>query len=101
MGYRPPPKGNRDEDVRNHVPRNNRPSLSKSAAESAVNAVLSVIGDALARNETLANSGFGTFSTKHRPQHRGRNLRTGDSITIAASKVPSFKASKALRDAVS
>ena len=45
-------------------------------------------------------AGFGTFSVKDRPARQGRNPRTGESIAIAASTVPSFKAGKALRDAV-
>ena len=76
-------------------------SLSRSDADSAVNAVFSIISDALAREETVTIAGFGTFSTKRRPERQGRNPRTGENITIAASIVPSFKAGKTLRDAVS
>lgn len=75
-------------------------SLTKSTAESAVNAVFDAIGDALAREETVSIAGFGTFTTKRRPSRMGRNPRTGEKITIAASKVASFKAGKALRDTV-
>ena len=75
-------------------------SLSKADAESAVNAVLGSIGDALAKEETVSIAGFGTFSVKDRPARQGRNPRTGESIVLAASKVPSFKAGKGLRDAV-
>ena len=78
-----------------------RTSLSRLAAGSAVNAVLSVITDALARGETVAIAGFGTFSTRTRSARRGRNPRTGEPVAIAESRVPSFKAGKALRDAVS
>lgn len=75
-------------------------SLSKAAADSAVNAMFSVIGDALADGETVGIAGFGTFSTKARSARQGHNPRTGESIAIAASTVPSFKAGKGLRDAV-
>ena len=75
-------------------------SLSKSAADGAVTAVFAAISDALAREEAVTIAGFGTFSTKRRPARQGRNPRTGESITISASKVPSFKAGKTLRDAV-
>ena len=75
-------------------------SLSKVDAEGALNAVLSAISDALARGESVTIAGFGTFSVKSRPERKGRNPRTGESITIAASRAPSFKAGKTLRDAV-
>ena len=75
-------------------------SLSKADAETAVNAVLASIGDALAKGETVSIAGFGIFSVKDRPAQQGRNPRTGESIVIAASKVPSFKAGKGLRGAV-
>ena len=76
-------------------------SLSRAAADSVVNAVFTAIGDGLAQDEAVAIAGFGTFSIKKRPARAGRNPRTGEPITIAASAVPAFKASKALRDAVS
>ena len=69
-------------------------SLSRADAEAAVNAVLASIGDALAKGETVSIAGFGIFSMKDRPARQGRE------IAIAASKVPSFKAGKGLRDAV-
>ena len=76
-------------------------SLSRAAADSVVNAVFTAIGDGLTQDEAVAIAGFGTFSIKQRPARSGRNPRTGEPITIAASSVPAFKASKALRDAVS
>ena len=75
-------------------------SLPKAAADSLVSAVFTAIGDGLAQDEADSIAGFGTFSVKNRPARPGRNPRTGEAITIAASSVPSFKASKALRDAV-
>ena len=65
-----------------------------------VDAVFAAIGDALARDESVSIPGFGTFTTVHRAARQGRNPRTGESIAIAASKSPSFKAGKALCDAV-
>ena len=75
-------------------------SLSKVQAGEVVDAVFSAIADALAKDESVAIPGFGTFSTKSREARQGRNPRTGESIAIAASKAPSFKAGKTLRDAV-
>ena len=75
-------------------------SLTKASADAAVNAVFSAITDALANGETVTLTGFGTFSVRTRGARQGRNPRTGESIAIAASNVPAFKAGKALRDAV-
>ena len=75
-------------------------SLSKAAADTLIDAVFSTISDALARGETVAIAGFGTFSTQARAARQGRNPRTGEPLIIAASKAPAFKAGKALRDAV-
>ena len=75
-------------------------SLSKAQAGQVVDAVFSALADALARDESVVIPGFGTFSTKTREARQGRNPRTGESIAIAASKVPSFKAGKTLRDAM-
>ena len=86
-------------DISSHVA--SQASLSKASADAAVSAVFAAISDALSREETVTIAGFGTFSTKRRPARQGRNPRTGESIAIAASIVPSFKAGKSLRDAVS
>ena len=75
-------------------------SMTKAQASAVVDAVFSAISDSLARDESVAIAGFGTFSTKMRGARQGRNPRTGESIAIAASKSPSFKAGKTLRDAV-
>lgn len=77
-----------------------RVSLSKAQANDAVNEVFEAIQDALASGETVTLIGFGTFSARNRAARTGRNPRTGQKIAVAASKVPSFKAGKALRDAV-
>ena len=75
-------------------------SVTRATAERMVGAVFSAIGDALARGEPVAIAGFGKFATRSRAARRGRNPQTGETIAIAASKAPSFKAAKALRDAV-
>ena len=76
-------------------------SLTRSPADRDVGGtVFSAIGEALAKDEPVTIAGFGTFATKRRPARPGRNPRTGESITTAASTPPSFKAGKALRDAV-
>ena len=75
-------------------------SLSRARAERVVDAVFSAIGEALAREESVVIAGFGTFATKTRAARQGRNPGTGEPIAIAASRTPSFKADKSLRDAV-
>lgn len=77
-----------------------RSSLSKSDADASVSAVFSNIVDTLASGETVTNAGFGIFSTRSRAARPGRNPRTGESIAIATSTAPSFKAGKTLRNAV-
>ena len=67
---------------------------------AAVGALFSAIADALARGETVTVTGFGRFTTRDRAARTGRNPQTGDAVAIAASRVPAFKAGKALRDAV-
>ena len=74
--------------------------LSKKNAEAAVNATLAAITERLKAEEKVQLVGFGSFEVKHRAERTGLNPRTGDSVTIAASKVPAFKAGKALKDAV-
>ena len=74
-----------------------RTSLSQSDADAAVSAVFSVIADALASGEIVTLPGFGAFSTRSRPARAGR---TGETIAIAASTAPSFKAGKTLHHAV-
>ena len=75
-------------------------SLSKADAAVAAGAVFSAIADALARGETVTVAGFGKFTTRDRPARAGRNPQTGEAVAIAVSRVPSFKAGKALRDTV-
>jgi DNA-binding protein HU-beta len=75
-------------------------NLSKADASRAVDAVVDTITSALKKGQQVSVVGFGTFAVKHRAERSGRNPRTGDTIKIAASNVPGFKAGKALRDAV-
>ena len=77
-----------------------RAGLSKSVAEAAVDAVLDAIAEGLAKEEEVRIAGFGRFATRSRAARTGRNPRTGESVSIPASKVPSFKAGKALREVV-
>ena len=74
--------------------------LSKAAAGRALDAVISAVTGALKDGESVSLVGFGTFSVKARAARTGRNPQTGAAIQIAAANVPSFKAGKALKDAV-
>ncbi len=72
--------------------------IDKKLAGKAVNAVFDVIGDALAAGDKVQLLGFGTFEVRARAAKQGRNPKTGEAITIAASKNAAFKAGKALKD---
>jgi DNA-binding protein HU-beta len=74
--------------------------ISKKDAEAAVSAVIASITDALADGDKVALVGFGTFEVKERAARTGLNPRTGEKLSIPASKAPAFKAGKALKDAV-
>ncbi len=74
--------------------------LSKAAAARAVDAMTDAITKALKKGDSVALVGFGSFNVKNRAARTGRNPQTGATINIAAAKVPSFKAGKALKDAV-
>jgi len=74
--------------------------LSKADATRAVDSVLAVITTALKDGNQVSLVGFGTFTVKKRAARTGRNPRTGEAIEIRASKVPGFRAGKALKDAV-
>ncbi len=74
--------------------------LSKADAAKAVDAVFQAIAEALQKNDEVRLVGFGTFSVAERAATEGRNPRTGEKITIPASKQPKFKAGKGLKDAV-
>ena len=74
--------------------------MSKQDAASAVDAVLDSLTDALKGGDQVTLVGFGTFLVRKREARTGRNPRTGEPLEIAASNAPSFKAGKALKDAV-
>ena len=75
-------------------------SLSKKDSEAAVNAALEAITAALSDGDKVQLVGFGSFEVKKREARVGRNPKTKEEIQIPASKVPAFKAGKALKDAV-
>ena len=77
-----------------------RTGMGKAAARDAVDSVFATIGEALANDDEVRIAGFGTFAARTRPARTGRNSRTGAAITISASKSPSFKPGKALKDDV-
>lgn len=74
--------------------------LSKADAANAVDAMVSVITDALRKGDSVTLVGFGTFQVRNRAARQGRNPKTGETIQIKASNNPAFKAGKALKDAV-
>ena len=75
--------------------------LKKKEAEGVVNAFLSTIEESLANGEKVQLVGFGAFDVKERASRIGRNPKTKEEIEIPASRVPVFKAGKALKDAIS
>ena len=74
--------------------------LSKKDAEAAVKAFTDVVAEALKAGDKIQLVGFGTFEVSERAAREGRNPRTGETITIEASKTLKFKAGKALKDLV-
>mgnify|MGYP000214467245 CR=1 FL=1 len=74
--------------------------LAKADATKGVDAVLEAVSTALSGGDDVRLVGFGTFSVADRKASEGRNPRTGETIQIAASKQPKFKAGKALKDSV-
>ena len=74
--------------------------ISKKDAEKALNAFTNIVADTLVDGDKVSITGFGTFEVVERAERQGRNPATGETITIAASKSPKFKAGKALKDAV-
>jgi DNA-binding protein HU-beta len=74
--------------------------IPKAAAGRAVDAVVETVTSALKEGDQVVLVGFGTFAVKDRAARTGRNPQTGEPIQIAAAKIPSFKAGKALKDAV-
>ncbi len=74
--------------------------ISKSAASKALDSMINAIMDGLRSGDRVTIPGFGSFQTKHSAARMGRNPATGESIQIKASNRPTFKAGKALKDAV-
>ncbi|MCU4395930.1 HU family DNA-binding protein [Acinetobacter junii] len=74
--------------------------ISKTQATAALQAVETGVIDTLANGGEVTLVGFGTFKVTDRAARTGRNPKTGEEIQIAASKVPTFKAGKAFKDAL-
>ena len=74
--------------------------ISKKDAEKAVKAFTDVVSEELVNGGKIQLVGFGTFEVSERPAREGRNPRTGETMTIAATKTPIFKVGKALKDMV-
>lgn len=74
--------------------------FTKADAAKAVDAMIDVVTGSLKKGDQISLVGFGSFMVKKRDARTGRNPRTGEAIEIAASNIPSFKAGKALKDAV-
>ena len=75
-------------------------SLTKADAERAINALVNAVSEALVEGDKVPLKGLGTFEVRERKARTGINPRTRETIEIAASKVPAFKASSTLKDAV-
>ena len=74
--------------------------ISKKDAEKAVKAFTDAVAKELAKGGKVQLVGFGNFEVSERPAREGRNPRTGETMTIAASKTPKFKPGKALKDEI-
>jgi len=78
----------------------NQTGLTRKASREAIDAMTSVITDALAREEKVTLVGFGSFQVMERKTRRGRNPQTGQTIAISAKKVPKFRPGKELREVI-
>ena len=76
-------------------------NITKKDTEAVIAATLDAITEALANGDKVQLAGFGIFEVKTREARTGRNPRTGETMEIAASKVPSFKAYNGLKDSIS
>ena len=74
--------------------------ITKTNADAALVALAEVVSEGLKADQKIAIPGLGTFAVKERAARTGRNPHTGETIEIAAAKVPSFKVSKTLKDAM-
>lgn len=75
--------------------------ITKKDTEAVISATLDAITEALAQGDKVQLAGFGIFEVKNREARTGRNPRTGETMEIAATKIPSFKAYNGLKDSVS
>lgn len=78
----------------------NKNAISLNEATDVIEAVINTIGESLKEGEDVRITGFGTFQVKKRAPREGRNPRTGEKLQIPESNVPSFKASKTLKDLI-
>ena len=78
----------------------NKAGLSRKDAEKALGAVVETITEAVVKGDKVQLVGFGSFETKQREARTGRNPKTKETIEIPATRVPVFKAGKALKDTV-
>ncbi len=74
--------------------------ISKKAAEIALQSFLTGVQDTLRKGKRVSLVGFGTFAVGRRSARNGRNPQTGEAIKIKATKIPRFKAGKALKELV-
>ncbi len=74
--------------------------ITKAQAKALVDGVFAAIRDAAVKGEEVSVPGFGKFKVQHKPSRTGRNPRTGEAVTIAASKKLAFQPAKALKDAL-
>ena len=75
-------------------------NMTKVDTEKALKAFIDTVTEELKNGGKVQLVGFGTFEVVERAERQGRNPKTGETITIAASKSPKFKAGKALKDAI-
>lgn len=78
----------------------NKTELTKKDTEKVLKAFTDVVAEELKKGEKVQLVGFGTFEVSERAAREGRNPQTGETMTIAASKAPKFKAGKALKDII-
>ena len=74
--------------------------ITKKDAEKALTAVIDAMTEALAAGEKVQLAGFGTFEAKNRAERTAKNPRTGETVTVPATRVPAFKAAQALKNKV-
>ncbi len=77
-----------------------RADLTKRAAGDALNALLDIVTEAMARGEKVTLTGFGTFLVRKRAARMGRNPQTGEPLHIPAQATPAFRAGSALKESV-